>query len=196
VLEFIEGLLLSARPPAAAVKVAGFAFKVLMPLNQLGQLPSLGSVVKLYTYLSWKETGPTLFAFLNESDPSLFEQLISVSGVGPKTALSLMGHFSSQQLVDAIQQGDVKALSSVPGIGKKTAERLLVDLKDKTITSNSLALSAALPVKDPLLGDALAALLNLGYPQATARQLVENAFKEVGPAGSLTELLTCALRRR
>ncbi len=183
--EYIEGELVELTTAHAVVNVGGIGYKLLVPVTLFGQ--QIGKKTRFYTSWVVREMSQTLFGFLSKQERDLFETLITLSGIGPKTGLSMIGHLSMSEMRRAVQTQNAALLARVPGIGKKTAERLLVDLKNKCFD--------ALPVQAPdQLSDALQALLNLGYSQAAAQKAVQLAAKEVGDSSDTPTLISAALR--
>jgi Holliday junction DNA helicase RuvA len=193
--EYIRGKLVAASPLHAIVDVNGVGYKLLIPASHFAKLPLIGAEVTLYTAYIIRELSHTLCGFLSLREREFFELLNTVSGIGPKTALGLIGNLPAEQLQSAIQSANITTLCKVPGVGKKTAERLVVDLRDK-LSSFFHAKTDLLPGLPalPVTGDAMSALVNLGYNQAVAQKAVEKALKETGEEPNLALLITTALR--
>jgi Holliday junction DNA helicase RuvA len=193
----IKGILTEMAPCEVTLETQGIGFRLLTPLSLFSKLPPIGSSVLLYTSFIVREDGHYLYGFLSKADKILFEELIAVSGVGPKTALALIGHMAASDLEQAIQEKNITLLCKIPGIGKKTAERMIVDLKDKfkkkLMHSDTLNRSTERNVT-LIEEDALSALLNLGYASVQAQKalshVLDRSQKEIG----LAELITSALR--
>lgn len=173
-IDRLRGIILEKRLDGVVVESGSFGLRVFMPGPNLGRLDE-GDEVVLYTYLQVKEDGFSLFGFLDEEDRELFLFLIGVSGVGPKVAMGIFSRFSSGDVIYFIQNGDAKSLTEAPGIGKKTAQRLILELKDKvkdlhpvTPTADVVQTSRAEPHQD-----ALDALISLGYSPNEARDAVK-----------------------
>ena len=130
-ISYVRGELASVEPDKAVVDVGGVGYGVFMPQQALSMLPSPGSEVKLYTYLNVKEDAMQLFGFLTKDDLEIFKLVIGVSGIGPKGGLNILSCMTPDDLRFAIMSGDAKAISAAPGIGKKTAEKLILELRDK-----------------------------------------------------------------
>ena len=150
-------------------------YSILIPLNNYSKLPQTGSEIFFYILPVIREDAHTLFGFLTCGERELFKKLNDVSGIGPKTALALIGHMEASDLQIAISQGNLTLLCKVPGIGKKTAERLIVDLRD-AIKKTSLA---DIKGASPLTSDALNALVNLGYNPLHAQKAIQEVMKNV-----------------
>jgi Holliday junction DNA helicase RuvA len=183
----LTGTLLEKRPPMVMVDVNGVAYELDVPMNTLYQLPATGSRVTLYTHLIVREDAHLLFGFATEEERAAFRQLLKVNGVGARTALAVLSGMSVQDLSHAVAAQDAARLIRVPGIGKKTAERLLLELKDKLRTG--VADSAA-GARASARGDALNALLALGYSEKEAA----NALSKLAPELATSEAIRQALK--
>lgn len=173
-IDRLRGIILEKRLDGVVVESGSFGLRVFLPGPNLGRLDE-GDEVVLYTYLQVKDDGFSLFGFLDEEDRELFLLLIGVSGVGPKVAMGIFSRFSAGDVIHFIQNGDAKSLTEAPGIGKKTAERLLLELKDKVKDLHPVA-----PAVDVVQTgraephqDALDALISLGYSPNEARDAVK-----------------------
>lgn len=195
--EYLKGTLVSQDPIKVIIDVNGVGFQVLMPLSCLNQLPLLGKEVTVYTKLIVREDAHTLFGFLSPQERNLFEKLINVSGIGPKTGLALLGHLDPLQLHQAIQNGDVKTLSKVPGIGKKTAERLLVDMRDHLESPHFLprALGSHSLGKTSVVADAIQGLMQLGYSAFQAQKAIHAVLAKDEEPKDPAVLITRALKK-
>ena len=167
--------------------VQGVGYRVSVPLSLIDQLPAAGGEAQLFIHTQVREDAIQLFGFLSAEDQDLFELLIGVNGVGPKVGLGVMSVLSSQQLAEAITAGDAAMLQRVPGIGGKTAQRIVLELKDRLSDQmwekRGIAAVAPGESRSDVLGDAVEALMGLGYPRAQARTAAEKASK----AGSHTD---------
>ena len=189
----IQGTLTEAGPLRAVVELNGLSYEVNVPVTTAERLPRAGSVVRLHTLVIYREDSQTLYGFATAEDRDFFRLLIDhVTGIGPKLALSIMSRLSLPLLVGAIRAGDVTTLAKCPGIGKKTAERLIVELKGKvggTGGSPSVSASAeAGPGPVSPHADAVAALTALGFKVGDADEAVRRASLSLGP-GATTEAL-------
>lgn len=177
------------------VDVGGIGYRLLIPLSSYYRLPEQGNV-RLHVYTHVREDAIQLYGFLAPEEREFFLLLISVSGIGPKLALNILSHSSVEALRQALARGDAKGLSALPGIGKKTAERLILELRDK-LPPLAPGAPAQRPApapgatRDPF-DDALSALLNLGYKEAQARKALESV--EAGVGASLEDILRGALK--
>ncbi|MBL8112398.1 MAG: Holliday junction branch migration protein RuvA [Acidobacteria bacterium] len=188
----LSGTLLEARPDRVLLDVGGVGFEVSIPLGTFTMLPKPSERATLLVKTIVREDAIQLFGFATAQERTVFEKLLSVSGIGPKVALTILSGLPVPELVAAIATQNVKRLSSIPGVGKKLAERLGVELKEKM---SDLAGTAG---KEPLAlstvaSDAILALLNLGYKAAQAETAVMAAAKEAG--NDLNDLLRFALKR-
>jgi Holliday junction DNA helicase RuvA len=180
----IRGILLEKHPNEVIVDVQGVGYLVTIPVSTFSSLPETGTEVKLRIHTHVREDALLLFGFLTQDEKLLFERLISVSGVGPKMGITVLSGLPVADLVTSIRTGNLQQLTRVPGIGKKTAERLVVELRDKLdlIAGKPATSSAAVPVV-PLSAideDVLSALINLGCPRPAA----EAAIKKARAAGA------------
>ncbi len=187
----IYGILLAKQAPQLLVDVQGVAYEIDVPMTTLYALPAIGQAVTLHTHLITREDGQWLYGFADERCRRLFRALIKVNGIGPRLALTILSGISSDDLVHCVHNNDSRTLVRLPGVGKKTAERLLIDMRDRlkdwsTTTSTESAITA-----NDAHAEAEAALLALGYkPQEAAR-----AIAAVGsPLHNSEELIRLALQ--
>jgi holliday junction DNA helicase RuvA len=182
----LRGSLVEKQPPHLIIDVNGVGYELEVPMTTLYRLPAVGETLTLHTHLVVREDAQLLYGFADKRDRQLFRELIRLNGVGPKLALALMSGLEVDELVRCVQAQDTSVLVKVPGVGKKTAERLLVELKDRFkawetlpgLSGFSIEPSAELPVSNAE-SDALSALLSLGYkPQEASRAVA--AVKEDG----------------
>ena len=171
----LRGMLLSKQPPSLLVEVGGIGYEVEAPMSTIYDLPGVGKEVVLLIHHAVKEDSVTLYGFLHESERSLFRNLLKVSGIGAKIALAVLSGVSTDHFARLVLAGDVVALTKIPGIGKKTAERIVVELRDRldgmpsSPGSPRLAAGAALDAA----GEATVALNQLGYKPAEVSRLVQ-----------------------
>ena len=192
----VKGILEEAGTDSAVVDVGGIGFKVWLTGRDLARLPGKGQQVRIYTSMSVREDAITLFGFLSAEDREIFRQLTGVRGIGPRAALSLLSSFTARQLQMAVLADDAKTIATAPGLGIKTAKKLILELKDKFSLDNIAGpaedISAAKTAGEDVLSDAAAALTALGYSASEALAAVRAA--EV-PEGADTEtVLKAALR--
>ncbi|MCK9315737.1 MAG: Holliday junction branch migration protein RuvA [Verrucomicrobia bacterium] len=199
----LKGILMESHPTLAVVDVHGVGYEVLMPLSSTTQLPAIGQEVKIQTHLVVREDAQTLYGFMSTAEKELFRILInSVSGIGPKIALNILSGMTVERFRLAVSSGDVKALSQVSGIGKKTAERIVVELKDKvgltfsgTLPSAGASGAYSLSPLDKSLADAVSALMTLGFKQAEALTAAKAAQAMLGAEASVEELIRASLKK-
>ncbi len=194
----IQGTLASATPLHAVIEVGGFGYEVNIPVTTAEKLPAPGAQVKLHTLVIYREDAQTLYGFASPADRDFFRLMIEhVTGVGPKMALSIMSRLSLSLLEDAIRMGDIATLAKCPGIGKKTAERLVVELKAKVGGASGAAPVAVGGSESPSAAsphrDAVAALVALGYKTADADEAVRRAALTLGPKATTEALIKKAL---
>lgn len=196
--EYIKGTLIEATLTKATVDIGGLGFSLLIPFNNYSKLPALGTIVTFYTSFVVREDSQRLFGFLTRHERDLFESLIEVSGIGPKTGIALIGHMDVSDLQAAIRQGNSQIICKIPGIGKKTAERLIVEMRDKIKKgiNNSSALQSMPGVEGEqgVVADAISALINLGYNSAQAQKAIKTAMDKTPGEPELAKLITAALR--
>lgn len=198
-ISYIRGELAAVEPEKAVVDVGGVGFGVYMPRQALSLLPQPGNEVKLHTYLNVKEDALQLFGFLTRDDLEIFRLVIGVSGIGPKGGLNILSCMSPDELRFAILSGDAKAISAAPGIGKKTAEKLILELRDKVAIEDVLEAVAhggeAQPQPDAAEGtmqaEAVQALVALGYGSAESLRAVRKTSPD---CGDVEEILKEALK--
>ncbi|MEO8998301.1 MAG: Holliday junction branch migration protein RuvA [Rhodanobacter sp.] len=171
----LRGILISKQPPSLLVEVAGVGYEVEAPMSTIYDLPGIGKEVVLLTHHAVKEDSVTLYGFLHESERALFRNLLKVSGIGAKIALAVLSGVSTDHFARLVHAGDVVALTKIPGIGKKTAERIVVELRDRLDGMSSLPGASMRGVGAPLdaAGEATVALQQLGYKPAEVTRLVQ-----------------------
>jgi holliday junction DNA helicase RuvA len=205
VITFLRGKLVESLPTQVVMEVHGVGYEVLVPLSSYDRLPALGNEVLLLTHLAIREDAHLLYGFLTAAERDLFRLLIhTVSGIGPKIALGVLSGMSIAAFRSAVAAGDVKALSSVQGVGRKTAERIVVELRDKLggfglvgsvpspVPGGSVA---AIPGEDTRGVDAVAALMALGVKPAEAHDSVRAALAMLGAEATVEQLIRACLRR-
>ena len=176
----VRGTLVHKQPPDVLVEVGGVGYEIQVPMTTLFQLPELGAEVSLLTHFVVREDAQLLYGFIDERDRSLFRQLIKVSGVGPKLALTILSGMDSTSFARCVQRDDISALVALPGVGKKTAERLLVEMRDKMKdwlgqidAVEGVSSSGTVPVPATcIVSDAEGALVALGYKPQDASRMV------------------------
>ena len=181
----IRGRITSKTPPQLTVEVGGVGYELEAPMSTFFHLPAVGQDVRLLTHFVVREDAQLLFGFSTEEERRLFRSLLKVSGIGPKIALALLSGMSVEAFVVCVQNQDVAALVKVPGIGRKTAERMIVELRDKLAPTDSTPGERAVPAGASPEAEAFGALTALGYKPAEATRLL----KAAGPGTHTTEEL-------
>lgn len=202
---FLEGTLEEATPLYAEINVNGVGYGVHIPVTTAENLPATGSKVRIYIHAVYREDSQTLYGFSNKEERAFFQLLTErVSGIGPKIALNILSRLSLTMLRNAIASGDSALLAKCQGIGKKTAERVCVELRDHVAKSLRMsggptgeaaeAPSAVGPSSNNQINDAVAALMQLGYKLDVADKSVRKAIKDLGPDATTEALIKAALR--
>jgi Holliday junction DNA helicase RuvA len=181
----VRGRILAKAPPQLLVEAAGLGYELEAPMSTFFHLPPVGEEVRLLTHLIVREDAHILYAFGTEDERRLFRNLIKVSGVGPKIALALLSGLSVEAFALCVQTQDVAALIKVPGIGRKTAERLVIEMRDRLEAGGAQAAVGAVPAGASPEAEAFGALVALGYKPAEATRLL----KAAGPGTHSTEEL-------
>lgn len=199
----LRGTLLEKQAPDLLIEVAGVGYEVQLPLTSFYQMPAVGAEAVIYTHFVVREDAQLLYGFVNQTERALFRQLIKANGVGPKLALTILSGMTASQFVRCVQLDDLSTLVKLPGVGKKTAERLVVEMRDRL---KDWGIAADTPVTDSLVlqgddalfigtpsaeQDAASALVSLGYSQLQADKAVK-AVKQ--PDMSSEQLIKAALR--
>ncbi len=193
-LDYMKGTLMSATPDSATLEVGSIGYRFFIPLSTYTRLSPLGSTLTLYIAEIFREDSQRSYGFLTKDERTLFEQLSAVSGVGPKTALALIGHLEGPMLKAALVANDISLLSKVPGIGKKTAERLVLELRDKIGAASFAKKTGVFFEQNQTAADALNALTRLGYSSTQAQRVVEKTLREFSDPPELSALISAALR--
>jgi Holliday junction DNA helicase RuvA len=188
VIGSLRGQLLRKAPQEVLVDVGGVGYRVHVPVSTFYRLGDAGSEVRLLTHTHVREDALALFGFATEAEQALFERLIAVAGVGPRVALSILSGIEADELVDALRRQDLARLTRIPGVGRKTAERLVVELKDKVAGLVPAAPAAAPEPAGGLKADLVSALANLGYSRPEAEKAVQRALAQDGE-GRFEDLL-------
>jgi Holliday junction DNA helicase RuvA len=199
VITFLHGKLLEALPTQVVVDVHGVGYEALIPLSSYDKLPQPGQELKLLTHLVVREDAHTLYGFVSGAERDLFRMLINtVSGIGPKIALNILSGISVTAFRGAVANGDVKALSQISGVGKKTAERIVVELKDKVGVAGAWEASSAQRALSPdeqKVNDAVLALMALGFKQIEAHDSVRQAQAVLAPQATIEDLVRVCLKK-
>lgn len=182
----LRGRLLSKTPQSVVVETGGVGYEVVISIPTFTALPAEGNEVALLIHTHVREDTLALFGFMSATEKRLFEKLLTISGIGPKLAVTVLSGLPSERLIAAIHGQDHATLTRIPGVGKKTAERIVLELKDKLQELASAPIAgAATPISD----DVLSALVNLGYQRATAQKGIEAAIARDPDAGKDFETL-------
>src|SRR6476620_8692641 len=163
----LRGKLLAKHPNQAVVETGGVGYDVTISVPTFSDLPGIGGEVALHIHTHVREDALALYGFLRSSEKALFEKLITVSGIGPKLAITILSGMAADEMVNSIRGNDIARLTRIPGIGKKTAERMVLELRDKLPEAGTPAAPTATPLR-PIEDDVLSALLNLGYQRPAA----------------------------
>ena len=196
-ITFLKGTLEDALPTKVVIEVNGIGYELLIPLSSFEKLPGLGKAVVLKTQLVVREDSQTLYGFATEDERDMFKMIQSVSGIGPRLALNVLSGMAVDSFKLAIGSGDVKRLSSINGIGKKTAERMVLELKDKVDHLHGdlpTALGQVPGDLDKSISDTVAALEALGSKSAEAQKAAQAAKAMLGDQASVEELVRAALK--
>jgi holliday junction DNA helicase RuvA len=190
-IAYLRGKLLSKHPNQAVLETAGVGYEVNISVPTFSELPVIGSEIALHIHTHVREDAIALYGFLRSAEKRLFEKLITVSGIGPKLAVTILSGMAADEMIRAIRVNDLARLTRIPGIGKKTAERMVLELRDKLPE----AAGGSTPATPPMSGieeDVLSALINLGYQQAAAEKALTAGAKN-GTVNSFDALFRHAL---
>lgn len=193
---YIKGVLVQSTPISVVLEANHIGYKLFVPASVFSQLPQIGSSLTLHTSFVVRELAQSLYGFFTIEERDFFEALLGVTGIGPKIALALIGHMQIYELQQAIVNGDTPALCRVPGIGKKGAERLIIEMRDKVGTisaSDGHSLHQADP-RAQAVNDAVSALINLGYNQGIAQKAIKKSLKDIPDAIDIGALISHALK--
>lgn len=189
---YLSGKLVEKMPFAVIIDVNGVGYHVNVPLSTHESLPSLGQSVKVLTYFVVREDAQALYGFLTEEERDLFKMLLSISGIGPKMALTALSGMTIAELKRAIVDGALHVLTAIPGIGRKTAERIIIELREKVVLDDrriETSTSGHLREQDALFQDSLQALVQLGYRKQNAKEAIQKALKNQALEGLSAETL-------
>jgi len=197
-ITFLDGRLTSALPTQAIVDVGGVGYEIFIPLSSYDKLPAVGQPIHILTHLAVREDAHVLYGFMSAAERDLFRLLVNnVSGIGPKLALAVLSGMSVNNFKAAVVNSDVVSLAKISGLGKKTAERIVLELKDKLGVAAAWEAASATHAPTPEQGranEAVLALIALGYKQVDAHKAVRE-FQERGEAKSAEELVKLALKQ-
>lgn len=177
----INGTILSKSPEGVVVDVNGVGYHIHVPLRSLSEIPNIGEKVFLYTYTNVRDDAIQLFGFLSEKEKRLFITLIGINGIGPKLSLAILSGMQIERLIEAIHNEDIHTLIRIPGLGKKTAQRLVLELKGKIPVTDTTTIASTNDL--PIVDDAISALVNLGYKrqesQMAVRSVMDKGFSSI-----------------
>jgi len=196
-ITFLNGTLVEALPTQAVVDVNGVGYEALIPLSSFEKLPEPGRPVRLLTHLTIREDSHTLYGFISGEERELFRLIQGVSGIGPRLALNVLSGMSVVAFKAAVAQGDIKALSRTQGVGKKTAERMVVELRDKVAPAEVWEAGSdgrGLSPEEQRINDAALALAALGSKPVEAKKAAKSAQAMLGPKATVEELVRAALK--
>ncbi len=198
-INFLQGKLIETLPTQITVDVQGIGYEVLIPLSSYDKLPGVGQEVRILTHLAVREDAHTLYGFMTTQERDMFRLLINtVSGIGPKIALNILSGMNVTALRGAVAQADIKSLSRISGVGRKTAERIVVELKDKIGAAGAWEAASAqraLSPEDQKVNDAVLALIALGFKQAEAHEAVRAALATLGEKVTVEDLVRACLKK-
>jgi Holliday junction DNA helicase RuvA len=198
-ITFLHGKLIEALPTQVTVDVNGVGYEALIPLSSFDKLPAPGQTVKLLTHLVVREDAHVLYGFMTAAERQLFRLLIhTVSGIGPKIALNILSGINVTAFRGAVAGGDIKMLSQISGVGRKTAERIVIELKDKIGPGSVLEAQSAqraLSGDEQKVNDAVLALIALGFKPAEAHETIRATQGALGPDAGLEELVRASLKK-
>ena len=186
----LKGTVLTKRPEGVIVDVGGVGYHLSVPLCSLTDIPEPGETVFMHTYTHVREDALQLFGFLNEKDREVFTTLIGISGIGPKLGLTILSGMPAERFVETVQNEDITMLTTIPGLGKKTASRLVLELKGKLPSLDPGEASSSRTSQEA--SDAISALVNLGYKKQFSEKAVETAVLD--GAGSIENIIMEALK--
>lgn len=190
----IKGALSEISPTNITITANGIGYEILISLSTFDKLPKVGSDCKILTYLHVREDILQLYGFLTHEEKDLFKLLLTVSGIGPKTALTILSGMTIENLKNAIASENTGLLNEIPGVGKKTAQRIIIELKERVGGVGIKLPKPILKEEELILNDAISALLNLGYKQMPAQGAVEKALAEAESKIKLEDLIKRALK--
>lgn len=198
-ISFLQGKLVEALPTQVIVEVQGLGYEVLIPLSSYDKLPQPGHEIKLLTHLSIREDAHVLYGFMSAAERELFRLLVNtVTGIGPKIALNILSGISVTAFRGAVANSDVKTLSQISGVGRKTAERMVVELRDKIGAAGAWEAASAqraLTPEDQKLNDAVLALMALGFKQVEAHDSVRKTQGSLGAQATVEDLVRACLKK-
>lgn len=200
-IDAVSGTLVSKMPTSAVVRIGGFHLRLNISVSCFETLPALGQTLSLVTYLHVREDALQLYGFADHVEREMFERLISVSGIGPRLAVGILSGATALRVREALQSGDAEFLQTLPGVGKKLAQRLVVELGEKAPAVGAAAPAAAgtpgaLGIHATVVSDAAAALVALGFTRSGAQGAAQEAVQELGAAANVEAVVRRALQQK
>lgn len=198
-IDAVNGTLVSKTPTSAVVRIGGFHLRLHISVSCFETLPAAGQALSLLTWLHVREDALQLYAFADHVERELFEKLISVSGIGPRLAVGILSGAIAGRVREALQSGDAEFLQTLPGVGKKLAQRLVVELGEKAVVATGPAaagIPGALGAQSTVVSDAAAALVALGFTRSGAQGAAQDAVQELGGAATVEAVVRRALQQK
>ena len=194
--QYLTGRLVEKNPASLVLDVQGIGYHILIPVSTFTSLPEINQNIKILTHFIVREDAHVLFGFATEEERDFFRLLISVSGIGPKTAMTVLSGISIPELKRALIEGNLAVLTSAPGIGRKTAERMIVELREKIVVEEGRGLPATgkILANQALAEDGVRALVELGYRKQNAQEAIQKVFKNQGSQLSVSDLVRASLK--
>jgi Holliday junction DNA helicase RuvA len=193
----LSGILIETSTTQCVIDVQGVGYRVVVPLNTFYELPAVGQPVMIHIHTHVRDDAISLYGFHTHEERAVFQLMISVSGIGPRLAINILSGITAREMVKAVTEDNLKRLTSIPGVGKKTAERVILELKDKMAKLGGESMPAGIVEAnkdDRVEDDALSALVNLGYKGSAVKDVVDRIIREAVEVPSLDQLLKQALR--
>jgi Holliday junction DNA helicase RuvA len=193
----IQGSLYFKSPEHLIIDVDGIGYQVHVPLTTFYELPDVGTTVALHIHTHVREDALQLYGFQAQEEKALFIRLMGVAGIGPRLAVNILSGISPAELAESLQQGDLARLISIPGVGRKTAERIMLEMRDKLpalAADRDIALTFKNAATEAVINDAVSALVNLGYKKGVAQQAIDQAQQRLQGEMTLESLLKESLR--
>ncbi len=196
-IAFVRAILTEKQPTHVVLDREGLGLEILIPLSTFAALPGVGAEIVLHTHLHVREDALTLIGFASLAEKELFQLLLTVSGIGVRSALAILSGCRTEELYTWIARGDEAALTRIPGLGKKTAQRVILDLKEKAaqqLQKGSIAIDSAPPLAPVLSEQTILALVGLGFSRLEAQKAMDKAAAKLGEGAKLEDLLRAALQ--
>ncbi len=194
--EYLKGTVASATPHKLVIDVSGLGYILFISIRTFEKLPKIGADIQIFISTVYREDSQKMYGFLTLEERDLFETLNEISGIGPRLSVALLGHLAPNDLYLAVDQANMKAISQVPGIGKKMAERLVIELRDKFHKIDKQKMSPSSSQAQGVVADAINALINLGYNPLDAQKAVKKALPSEGKEPPLPQLISLALKTK